>query len=274
MARVKVFVSPEGRFGRRQIDPLTLLDSGFVRSVADHLEGETELFALFPSAQLSEFGAKLGLTHSIPGAAYFEQGGTALANSKAVFRAVAAGAGVPTSPGAVCQTAAEAANAMQRLIDQGHDVMVKKAQHGGAAGNEIVLRTGSPVPTNIGGRHVHRLTGPDAVGRYWDERWEWASAGGTYPAIVEGLLDVIASCYAEYEVTDCGVELAGTGRLSYMDRMLMSDTLTPAPTEADPHHPLVAGAGALARSYQALGYRGYLCADAVATVNGKSCSPK
>ncbi|WP_369275977.1 hypothetical protein AB5J55_44075 [Streptomyces sp. R11] len=269
MARVSINISPEGRFGRRQIDPFSLLDEGFTESISRQLGDVSEIFPLFPSAQLGEFASRLGLAEHLPGASFFAQGGSALVNSKATFRAIASGTGVQIAPGSVCWSPTEAAHAMQSVIDTGHDVMVKKTQHGGAAGNEIVLRAGSRLPTNIGGRHFHYLNAADGVARYWSDRWRWASADGVHPVAVERLLNVLTSCYAEFKVTDAGVELGSAGSLTYIERLLACDTLIPNSRAATQYSPLITDSEKLAHAYHSIGYRGRLCADAVITAGGE-----
>ncbi|MFD7446161.1 peptide ligase PGM1-related protein [Streptomyces sp. NPDC059909] len=270
MSRVNVRLCPKGLHGRRRIDFLALFDRRFLGSTARELAGVTEVFSLFPSAQLSEFVSQLGIRNCLPGADFIAQGGGELANSKTTFRALAAGSGVRIAAGSVCRSHLGAAAATQWLLDAGHDVMVKMAHHGAGSGNEMVLRPGRHAPHDVGGRTVHELDGrQDAVSRYWSDRWEWASAGGRYAVVVEQLLDATASYYAEYAVTDTGVELGGVGRLSFIDRRLAFETFPARSLTESQHLELVSGAETLARAYHGIGYRGQLCADAVATGDGR-----
>ncbi|MBT2480472.1 peptide ligase PGM1-related protein [Streptomyces sp. ISL-94] len=270
MSRVDVRLCPEGLHGRRRIDFLALFDRRFLDSIARDVACVTEVFSLFPSAQLSEFASQLGIRDCLPGADFIAQGGGELANSKATFRALAAGSGVRIAAGSVCRSHLEATAATQWLLDAGHDVMVKMAHHGAGSGNEMVLRPGRHAPQHIGGRTVHELDGrQDAVSRYWRDRWDWASADGRYAVVVEQLLDATASYYAEYAVTDAGVELGGVGRLSFIDRRLAFETFPARSLTESQHLELVSGAETLARAYHGIGYRGQLCADAVATGDGR-----
>ncbi|MFD7259125.1 peptide ligase PGM1-related protein [Streptomyces sp. NPDC059874] len=270
MSRVEVRVCPEGLHGRRRIDFLALFDRRFLDSIAPDVACVTEVFSLFPSPQLSEFASQLGIRDGLPGADFIAQGGGELANSKATFRALAAAGGVPIAAGSVCRSPLEATAATHWLLDAGHDVMVKMAHHGAGAGNEMVLRPGRRAPHDVGGRSVHELDGrQDAVSRYWTDRWDWASADGRYAVVVEQLLDASASYYAEYAVTDAGVRLGGVGHLSFIDRRLAFETFPARSLTESQHLELVSGAETLARAYHGIGYRGQLCADAVATGDGR-----
>ncbi|MFG2298078.1 peptide ligase PGM1-related protein [Streptomyces sp. NPDC048603] len=270
MSRVDVRLCPEGLHGRRRIDFLALFDRRFLDSVAPDVADVTEVFSLFPSPQLSELAARLGIRDRLPGAGFIAQGGGELANNKATFRALAAAGGVRIAAGSVCRSPHEATAATRWLLDAGHDVMVKMAHHGAGSGNEMVLRPGRRAPRHIGGRTVHELDGlPDAVPRYWRDRWDWASADGKYAVVVEQLLDATASYYAEYTVTDAGVELGGVGHLSFIDGRLASETFPERSLTGMQHLELVSGAETLARAYHGIGYRGQLCADAVATGDGR-----
>ncbi|MET7458380.1 hypothetical protein ABZT03_42460 [Streptomyces sp. NPDC005574] len=271
MSKVRVHICPPGRYEARKLDPYAMLAPEFVASVAKDLKNVSEIFSLFPSAQLSEFAARLGMRDRLPGADFFAQGGSEMANSKATFRILAAAAEIASAPGTVCRSPYDAVQAMLWLLAQGHSVMVKKAHNGMGAGNEMVLSSGVEAPTNVGAQHMYRLAAEaDAVTRYWKERWAWASVDGKYPVVVEALLSTVATYYAEFLVRDAGVELGGVGCLSFTEGLVAPRETVPAHGLPDlQRRALVLGAEALARSYHALGYRGHLCADAVATTDGE-----
>ncbi|MGE3285069.1 MAG: hypothetical protein AB7J32_03065 [Pseudonocardia sp.] len=265
--RVRVHVCPPGAHGTRRLDPDALVTPGFVAAVAADLGEVEEVVTLFPSAEIDAFVTLLGVRDRVAGAEFLAQGGSELANSKATFRAVATTAGVPIAPGAVCRSPVEGARALRALRGAGHDAVVKMAHRGAGAGNELVLRPGGVAAPHVGGHHV-RVLDDDGIAAYWDERWAWASADGRYPVVVEALLDVDASHYAEFVVTDGGVTFSGDGSLAFADRLLVAD-VTPAGTLPAPQRrALVEGGRALAQAYRALGYRGHLAADAVLTREG------
>ncbi|MGD9528528.1 peptide ligase PGM1-related protein [Pseudonocardia sp.] len=265
--RVRVHVCPPGVHGTRRIDPDALVTPEFVAAVAADLADVDEVVTLFPSAEIDGFVTLLGVRDRVAGVEFLAQGGSELANSKATFRAVATAAGVPIAPGAVCRSPGEGIRALRALRAAGHDVMVKMAHRGAGAGNEMVLRAGADAPAHVGGHHVCVLE-PGEETAYVEERWKWASADGRYPVVVEALLDVDASVYAEFVVTDDGVAFSGDGTLAFADRRLVAD-VTPASTlPARQRRALADGGRALAQAYRALGYRGHLAADAVLTRAG------
>lgn len=262
--------APPGRYGHDLLDPATLTNGAFVAAVEQALTGSvTEVFALWPSAQVARLSAALGVADRLPGAAFIEQGGGELVNNKACFRALAAGAGVPVAPGAVCRSPHEATTAMRRLLDGTGAVVVKQAHNGAGVGNEIVLARDDLSSSHVGARHLCRLeAGRTGVERYWAERWSWASADGRYPVVVEEFQPSATSIYSEYLVEDSGVVPTEIGVLLYVQRRLSHQIVPFRDLNDDVHERLVSTAGELARTYQALGYRGYLSADAVLTPGG------
>lgn len=267
MRRVRVHVCPPGAHGTRRLDPDALVTPEFVAAVAADLGEVTDVLTLFPTAEIDGFVTLLGVRDRVAGMEFLAQGGSELANSKASFRALATGAGVPVAPGAVCRSPAEGARALRSLRAAGRDGVVKMAHRGAGAGNELVLRPGGVAPPHVGGHHV-RVLDDDAIAGYWAERWAWASAEGRYPVVVEALLDVELSLYVEFVLTDDGVELSGDGTLAFADRLLVADVTPAGPLPARQRRALVEGGRALAHAYRALGYRGHLAADAVLTREG------
>jgi hypothetical protein len=267
---VRVRVCPAGRHGNRRIDWDGLLNPDFLAELNADLGEITEVFSLFPSAMVSEFAARLDLPRCFPGAAFFAQGGSELANSKGTFRALAAAAGIPVAPGTVCQSAIEAIRATQGLIDSGHDVIVKKVQSAGGAGNEMVLRPMSERPGNLGARRVYYLTSSsEAIHDYWAERWDWASVDGRYSVVVELLLEVRDSFYVEIRITDYDCVLLGAGCLAYTSGKISCETLGLSNLPRLRAEQAIAAATRLASVYQAMGYRGFFCADAVLTADNE-----
>ncbi|MEZ0109046.1 hypothetical protein ABH920_003056 [Catenulispora sp. EB89] len=271
--RIAVVTCPPGPRGNRVIQVESLTHSSFIADMSPHAERITEVFSLFPSALVSECAAVLGLTDRTPGAAFFAQGGTEMANSKAVFRALAAAADVVIAPGFVCHTEADAARALSSITESGHCAMVKRAHSGAGFGNEMVLRPGSSSPANIGARHEYRLSDtPDAVRTYWRSRWSWASSESRFPVIVEELQSVQTTMYVEVQVTDEACAIVGTGVLSYEEGGIVCETLG-NPGLADPALDQASGSALrLAEIYRSIGYRGLLSLDGIVTDSGKVMS--
>lgn len=87
---LRIHVPPPGRYERRLLDPESLTDEDFLRNIASDLGEVSEIFALWPSAQVAQFAAALGLSERLPGADFVAQGGGELVNNKSYFRALAA----------------------------------------------------------------------------------------------------------------------------------------------------------------------------------------
>ncbi|MGW6714423.1 preATP grasp domain-containing protein [Streptomyces globisporus] len=100
-------------------------------------------------AYMSDRGiAALASAVGLPGGAvstFDASGGAELFNSKAVFRALAAGLGVPVPDGAVCATRGDLERALDRLAAPTGAVIVKADRMGGGAGN-VLCRTDPTVP--------------------------------------------------------------------------------------------------------------------------------
>ncbi|WP_053923773.1 hypothetical protein [Streptomyces chattanoogensis] len=272
---LRVCVTPPDRHGGRLLDPQGLTDPDFLRTVAAGLDPEavSEVFALWPSASVARFADSLGIAHALPGAAFIAQGGGEPVNSKAFFRALAAGAGVAVAEGTVCHGRAEAEQALaERIAQSGAAVVVKQAHNGSGNGNHIVFGGATADTGHAGARHVSVLgSGPGEVREFWERQWSWASAGGRFPVVVEAYVPGAVSVYAEYRVTDDGVAHTGAGILGYADRLLDVQVvpLRPADIGAEAHRLLLAQGERLAETYRATGYRGHLSADAIVDTRGR-----
>ncbi|GAA3756688.1 preATP grasp domain-containing protein [Salinactinospora qingdaonensis] len=256
-----------GRYGHHSLDPLSLTSPEFVAALAGDLGDVEEVFALWPSAQVSRLSEALGVADRFPGSNFFAQGGGEVANNKAVFRALAAGCGVAVAPGAVCRSRAEAAAATRTLLETADAVMVKQAHNGAGVGNQIVVRDPAMATGHAGARHHHELPpGPGSVDAFWEQRWSWASVEGHFPVVVEEFQPSATSIYAEFHVSGTGVHPTEAGTLHYADGRLSHQIV---PLRSGNRRQLVGDATRLAQAYQALGYRGYLSTDALLQNDGR-----
>jgi hypothetical protein len=271
-----IVVPPTGRHGGRLLDPESLADAGFVSTVRDRL-GEVgldqveEVFALWPSAHVSRLAATLGVEDRFPGAGFFSQGGGELGNNKATFRALAAGAGVPIPAGSVCRSVHEAVAATADLLAVTGAVVVKQAHNGAGVGNQLVVRDASLPVDHVGARHLHQLDGrdPNAIEAYWMQRWDWASAHGHFPVVVEEFTPHTGSVYSEHHVADQGSRPTEMGTLHYVGRRLSHQVVPLRGVDDGVRERLLRGGTQLAEAYRAFGYRGYLSADAIVTPEGQ-----
>ncbi|WP_127361667.1 preATP grasp domain-containing protein [Actinacidiphila soli] len=267
---LSILVPPPGRHGGRLLDPESLTSPEFVATVAATLRASgpdrvEEVFALWPSASVSRLAEALGLADRLPGAAFFAQGGGELGNNKANFRALAAGAGVPTPAGAVCRSTDEAIDATGLLLAATGAVMVKQAHNGAGVGNQLLLRDPSLASDHVGARHLHHLTGDGAgaIEAYWKERWDWATVGGRYPVVLEEFAPDAVSVYSEHYAADAGTWPTEMGTLLYVGRRLSHQIVPLRGMHEAIRAQLLEGGTRLAEAYRALGYRGHLSADAL-----------
>ncbi|GAA0924456.1 peptide ligase PGM1-related protein [Streptomyces thermoalcalitolerans] len=271
-SELTILVAPAGAWGDRLLDPASLTDPAFVKTVRAALDtvggatGVSEVFALWPSASVSHFAASLGIADRFPGAAFFAQGGGEIGNNKANFRALAAAAGVPILPGRVCRSRAEAVNATRELLASSGSgaVVVKQAHNGAGVGNQLLVRDPQLAVDHVGARHLHHLApGEDGITAYWDQRWTWASGGGRWPVVIETFAPGADAVYSEHYATDTGTQPTEMGRLFYVGRRL-SHQVVPLDRVSDRvRAALLDGGTRLAEAYRAFGYRGHLSADAL-----------
>jgi biotin carboxylase len=265
-ATLKIHNTAAGAFEQRLFDPETLLDETLLRDVAADAGKVSEIFALWPSPQVAEFAARLGLSHVLPGAAFFAQQGGELANNKGNFRAFATAVGMPVAEGAVCRTREHAVSTLRRLLAAG-PVMVKQAHNHAGNGNELVVLDEHDIGS-AGAIGMRRLRAAGDAGTYFEQRWEWASAGNCFPVIVERFQEGSRTVYAEFRASDAGVAFSATGALGYKDGKLVEETIPLRGVSPDVHARLVHHGSRLAQLYQSFGYRGCLSADAVVNPGG------
>ncbi|WP_395297228.1 hypothetical protein ACF9IK_30165 [Kitasatospora hibisci] len=274
-ASLHVLITPPGRFGGRLLDPDSLTSHQFLDAAREALTASDtrqveEVFALWPSASVALFAAALGLADRFPGAAFVAQSGGELGNNKAAFRALAAGAGVPIAPGAVCRSASEAIDATSTLLSTAGAVVVKQAHNGAGVGNQLLVRDSMLAVDHVGARHLHHLDpGPDAIDVYWQERWDWASGEGRFPVVVEEFTPNATSLYSEHYAADTGTRPTEMGTLLYVCRRLSHQIVPLRDVDDKVRAQLLDGGTRLAETWRALGYRGHLSADAIATPDGR-----
>lgn len=266
---LRIHVAPPGRYDQRLLDPASLTDKRFVQDVAGDVSEVSEIFALWPSAQVARFAAALGLSDRLPGADFFVQGGGELVNNKSYFRALAAARGVHIARGAVCRSVDEAIAATTALLTGTGAVVVKQAHNGAGVGNQIVVRRDDLESGHVGARHIHRLgPGDGEIERYWAQRWDWASANDRFAVVVEEFRPQSMSVYSEHYVDDTGVRPTETGILLYVNRRLSHQIVPLRRVDEETRHRLVDRGTQLAEAYRAVGYRGHLSADAIVDSGG------
>ncbi|KXK63665.1 hypothetical protein AWW66_01485 [Micromonospora rosaria] len=266
-ASLTVVVPPPGSLGPDILTPDRLTDPGFLARLRDALGDRPPhgILAVYKDLPVTGLARALAAEAALPGYAFSAQAGDALVNSKAGFRALAAGAGVPIAPGTVVTRPEQALETITDLFDQGHSVMVKLEFNGGGFGNEILSRTGGITPA--GAPRVVVLPDRPALRAYLEQRWEWLTAGHAHRLVVERFFPDSTTVYAEYLITDDSAHLIGVGEL-LMEPVAVGAVLPAQTIDARTRADLLDGAARLAESLRVLGYRGVVSADAIHTPDG------
>jgi len=221
-----------------------------------------EVIPLFPDASIAWLAAALGIEDALPGAAFLRQGGGTLINSKAVFRAVAAGAGVPIPSGSVCLDQYRAQYVISDLLDQGHPVIVKRELRSAGDGNEIRSPHADFPP--VGARRTVVVNDHRAVRGYLDQRWDWLSSNGRNRVVIEQYYPHSRAVFTEFRLTDSGCAFAGQGEMiaaPLADRQMIPVRDMPAAVVDE----VIRQGRVLSAVMHAVGYRGYLSCDAIVT---------
>ncbi|MEU3624351.1 hypothetical protein BS329_04910 [Amycolatopsis coloradensis] len=193
----------------------------------------------------------------VPG--FTGQGGAELLNSKVLFRALAAGIGVPIAEGVVPASATEAEEYLWAALSLGRCVIVKQDFHVGGLGNEIASPGVRIRP--IGARQVHHCTDREGVARFVARHWR---AEHEHRVVVEHYTPDSRSIYVGYHLTDDGVEAYGHGEMRMTP--IINGLITPSPAVSSPAFAEFLGhAGRLAGAVREMGYRGQLSVDGVLT---------
>ncbi|MBZ4318334.1 peptide ligase PGM1-related protein [Streptomyces huiliensis] len=249
------------------LPPTGTLPDATVAAVRTALAGRTvdRVLPVYADAGVADLARRLGAERALPGWAFHAQGGSALVNGKAAFRAVAAGTGTPVAAGTVAGTADAAGDYAAGLLAAGHCAVLKQAFHSGGLGNEIL--TADPAVRPLGAPRAVVLPGPEAARKHVAGHWDRLSSGGRHPLVVERYHPESTPVYAEFEVGDDAIVLSGHGEM-LMDPVVVGETV-PAALPRAVLDRLLAGGRRLCAAYRALGYRGTLSADAILTPAGE-----
>lgn len=265
---LRVVVPPAGRFGSGTLAG-RLVGEATVEAVRDALAGRVvdSVVPLCPDAAVVGLARALGCEDAVAGAEFARQGGGVLANSKAVFRAVAAGAGVPLPTGTVTTDPYEAVEILaEMLLRDRVSVMAKRDFDQGCCGNEVL--NASPGIEPIGGRRGLVLSDRAAIQGYVDENWSWLTGGGLQGRVVlERYYPNSTAVFAEFTITDRGAAFAGHGEMLAAP-MADGQVVPPVHLSADAVAAVTDGSRRLAEAVFAMGYRGNLSADAIVTPAG------
>lgn len=262
-----LLVPPTGYLGEELLTPDRLADPRFRVELREVLAERTidEIFTAYDDAYVVDLAKAMSIAHALPGFAFSEQGGDALVNSKAAFRAVAAGIGVAIAPGVIAGTRELAESTIGEILRRGDSVIVKREFAGGGFGNEILATDENVVPA--GARKVVLLHNGDAIEEYVAERWSWLTGGRDDRLVIEQYFTGAATVYAEFVVTDEGSDLLGTGEI-LMEPVAIGEIVPPQSITPVQHEELVDAGRRLCEAFRGLGYRGIISADAIRTRAG------
>ncbi|MGI5122039.1 peptide ligase PGM1-related protein [Marinactinospora thermotolerans] len=265
---LRVLVPPPGSLGPDVLSADRLYAPSFRAELASVLADRParRVVCFYTDLAVTDLASALGFEAAVPGHAFSSHEGDALANNKAVFRAVAAAAGVPVAPGVSTDRRERAETAIRTLLDSGHPVMVKQQVAAGGLGNEILSRDGRV--RAAGALEVVTLPDDESLRDYLDRRWEWLTGHRGHRVVIERYLTDAVTVYAEFEVDDNGCELRGTGEI-LMEPVAAGEVIPPVSITRDEEARLVEQARRLCDAFRAMGYRGNLCADAIRTPAGE-----
>lgn len=215
---------------------------------------------------------RTGLTSAVPGGAFLAEGGNEIVNSKSGFRAIAAGNGVPLAEGCSVRDAAAAEAFAVPLIERGIPVIIKRDQHGGGYGNELL--TPDPAKAGFGVARVHVVTTTAEVHDHLLTCWDQYSHQQQRRVVLERYHVGARPLYSEFLLTEAEARLVGQGEMRTSDTSdgpTNTGLVIPSEVAAKlPSFPgYLAAAKRIAAAVHALGYRGTLSVDAVATTDGE-----
>lgn len=265
---LRLVAPPPGVVGVDLLSPDRLANGAFRAELREVLADRTvqEISPIYKDPSIVALARALGCEEALAGRQFSGQGGSALVNSKAVFRAIAAGLGVPTAPGAVVTHQAEAAEHIAAELSEGFPVMLKQEHQAGGAGNEVL----SPVEgiTPVGARHAVVIKGRPAVDDYLTRRWDWLTGGRGHRLVIERYYPDSVPFYVEFLAGEAASELLGHGQM--LMTPILEGVVSPGPDLPPEQLPeLVDHGRRLCEAFRLLGYRGVLTPDAFLTPSGQ-----
>lgn len=269
---LSLVVAPPGEYGRGEFDGRILSDATVMAKIkANPSFHEIDCIeALWPTPSVAHLAMDLKIPNLLPGCAFISSCGYEPANSKAFFRAIASAAGVSIPEGYVARSEREALDHSLRLFSLGDAIIVKRDHGGAGGGNHLVKSPTWGGDASIAG--AARVTELEKIssrtlGEFWGNHWEWMSNSGSAPVVLETHVSGWDTFYAEFRIGDDCISGPHLGQLTFSDGGLTLEVL-PSRPEGDGMHKLCENALILAEKYQAIGYRGYLSADAIVSPQG------
>jgi hypothetical protein len=260
----RIVVPPPGRQGPELLYDDRLADPEFLAEVRPLIEQRRtdRVFPFYLDKAVLCLARELGLGGPAGGLAFLAERGGEIVNSKAVFRAIAAGNGVPIPDGLVCTSRADAEAFAWPLLAKGRSVIVKQDLHGGGYGNELLVP--SEGVTGVGASATIVVPDRAALADHLAGAWERYSYGGARPVVVEHYLHGCEQLYIEFLVTGDAAQVIDYGQIRM--KPILNGLVIPPPVADLPG--FLTGARKLAEAQRLLGYRGYAGIDAIRTPAG------
>jgi Pre ATP-grasp domain/PGM1 C-terminal domain len=265
---LRIIVPPPGMCGTGLLTADRMADPGFREELAAALDGVTvrSVIPMTPDTSVATLATDFGFEDAVPGHAFLSQGGSVFVNSKAIFRTVAAGAGVPIPAGGVCTHPVDAHRMISRLFDQDLPVMLKRDFCSGGYGNEVVSKVPGLEP--VGANRSVVLPDSAALEAYLQERWDWLSNGGRYAVVVEQYVPGSRAIYAECQITDDGPVFLEQGEM-FSAPVTNAQVIPPPDLPRSALTQLITATSRLCDALRAVGYRGPISADAILAPDGR-----
>lgn len=266
-ADIAVIAPPPGRLGTDVLTPDRWEDTPFVEQIRRYVEkGEiTRVYPIYFDSSVVRLTQEFGLDTSTPGFPYIHQGGGQLLNSKATFRALAAGIGSPVPEGTVAFDRGAAEEFLWALLSVDRHAIVKKDFHVAGYGNAILSRTADITP--IGAPEVTVVESRAALAAHLDRQWGWYSNDDTRPVVVEDYTPDSIPVYAEFRITAEETRLFGHGEM--LMGPIFNGLVIPAKSADHPGFPrFLEEAHRLCETVRAMGYRGPISVDGIVTPDG------
>jgi hypothetical protein len=263
-----VLVPPPGRQGAELLYDDRLAAPEFVAGLRTVIaeRGVDRVFPFYLDAAVLRLARETGLDGPFGGVAFLAERGGELVNSKAAFRAISAGNGVPIPEGRVCLTPAEAEEFLWPKLSTGQSAIVKQDLHGGGYGNELLVPAEGV--TGVGANSTVVITDRATLAEHLEKSWDRYSYAGSRPVVVEHYIHDCGQLYIEFTVADEGVSVLGYGQVR-MKPILNGLVLPPPPEDVPDLAEFIAAATRVMEAVRAVGYRGYAGLDAIVTPAGR-----
>lgn len=261
------FLTTPSRWEGGNFDAWSLLNDNFKKTLSRYAYTAEEVKALWPSPEIGLLAKSLNIEHKLPGARFWIENGGNLSNSKVLFRMIAGGIGIEIPEGGVCSSFDDAVQWSNYLLKNSNAFVVKQNHGGAGQGNEIVSIMDFPVSHSGHSSKEIVQSNRRSLEEYWDRRWNWASAKGTNPFVIERYIPKARTLYVEFICSDKGISDGKIGELKFQNGKIYREIYPAANVPINVKKKIERSAKLLAEAYFQIGYRGPISLDSVVTPN-------